>query len=698
MKLFTLLCSLLLCGQVRATSSQATLHSKVSETIHHSESIPSPLKSDISKAWETLFQEGALEISGTDQDVRPVFVALQGVVEHVLAAELQNEVSTLKGVIHTPMPATPLCMNGEISKELVDPSIELDPSRLFTVKARATILRDYLFKGGDLYVVYPTNGLLQRTEEQQAIYKKELLNFPSHLFDTPLNSESIPNNLVGATYIFKDRTGKSFVFAIQMTQAKDPQAMGNFGLWFGSLDTPMIQERVNAVSTYLEQNGSNLLKMDDVMDLQTLLQKAVEDNEAVGATIGLIDRGKIQFFSYGKMSADGNEPVSEDTLFEIGSISKVFTTLALMDMVHNGEVQLDDPIEMYLPGVKVPEKEGQKITLRHLATHTSGLPRLPDNLVMKNPKNPYAEYSEEDLYEFLNHYTLPRAPGEQVEYSNVGMGLLGHILSLKAGNSYEPLISDRILKKLHMENTGVSLTPEMQSQFATGHHLGKCVDHWDFLPCLAGCGGIRSNVRDMTQFLAANMGLINSPLTDLLKQCHEKQQSVTAKLQLGLGWWLTMPGEVELIGHDGGTGGFISFLGFNPKTQRGMVILTNSTEDWPNDFGSHWLDPTVKKSVIDHTLAKNSDYLNRFAGSYQMTSKDQNLEIAVWGKRLICAVGEDGAILYPEQFGVFGMKGFLDGKMYFIFDETGSISKVEGHLDDGNVLWEAIPKPVEINK
>lgn len=247
----------------------AVIHSKVSETIEFSTAIPglkpeelSALRNEISKTWDTLVKNGVLEVSGTDKDVRPYFVALQGIVEHVLASELRNEVTALRGVIHTPMPATPLCTAGDISKELVDPSIEIDPARLFTVKARTTIIRDYLVKGGNLYVIYPKDGFNKRTEEQQKIYQQELKNYPAHLFDVPLNCENIPVDLIGATYLFQDRSGRTFVFAIKMTQAKDPKDIGNFGLWFGPINHTSIQERVKTISSYMEQNGSSVLKME----------------------------------------------------------------------------------------------------------------------------------------------------------------------------------------------------------------------------------------------------------------------------------------------------------------------------------------------------------------------------------------------------------------------------------------------------
>lgn len=243
-----------------------SLHSDISNKIERLESVPglkpeefSKLRSEISKAWDTLVQEGVLEVSGTDKDIRPIYVALQGIVEDVLSNTLNEEIRSLKGIIHTPMPATPLCTKGEISKGLVDPSIENDPNRIQTVKARTTIVRDFLAKGGKLIVAYPKPGYQKRTEEQRTIYNQELKNYPNHLINTPLDCENIPTDLIGATYFFQDQSGKTFVFGIKMTQANDPKDIGHFGLYFGPLDHPAIQKRVQAVSIYLMQNGCDVL-------------------------------------------------------------------------------------------------------------------------------------------------------------------------------------------------------------------------------------------------------------------------------------------------------------------------------------------------------------------------------------------------------------------------------------------------------
>ena len=216
------------------------IHLKVLETIDHCDNVPglkadefNVIKEGIKRHWDELVERGVLEITASDKEVRPYFVSIQGLVEHVLAHELGKSVFKLKGYIHTPMPATPLCTEGSISNELVNPSIQDDPLRLFTVKARTTILRDYLFKGGELYVFYPRDGMTKRSDIQQKIYLSELQKYPFNLFDRPLECDSIESELVGAFYLFSNEDGKTYAFAIKMNQANNQQELGCFGLWFG---------------------------------------------------------------------------------------------------------------------------------------------------------------------------------------------------------------------------------------------------------------------------------------------------------------------------------------------------------------------------------------------------------------------------------------------------------------------------------
>lgn len=244
-----------------------TLNFKISKTIEYAPAIPgladeesAEVKSKIAGLFESLVKHGSLELSGSDKEIRPYFVGLQAIIEHVLSGALNKEVSSLKGFIHTPMPPTALCTTGEITNGLVDPIIENDPSRLFTVLARSMIVRNYLHKGGDLYAIYPGNGFKKRTAEQQAIYIQELINYPHHLFDVPLKCDSIPQVFIGATYIFEDQSGESFVFAINMTQANDPQDFGKYSLWYGPLSQHEIQKRVTETAIFMDDQGFSVLK------------------------------------------------------------------------------------------------------------------------------------------------------------------------------------------------------------------------------------------------------------------------------------------------------------------------------------------------------------------------------------------------------------------------------------------------------
>ena len=233
--------------------------------------------------------------------------------------------------------------------------------------------------------------------------------------------------------------------------------------------------------------------------------------------MGIIDAKGRVVISEGSMGLDGDKPVDGDTIFEIGSITKVFTSLLLADMVEHGEVKLEDPLSKFLPlSVKVPQRNGKEITLVDLATHTSGLPRLPDH-TPKDTNNPYADYTVEQMYTFLSGYTLQRDIGSQYEYSNFGAGLLGHVLALKAGATYESLVVQRICKPLGMDDTCITITPEMNARFADGHDdTGKTAEHWD-VPTLSGCGTLRSTADDLLKFLAASMGLVKSDLAPAMK-------------------------------------------------------------------------------------------------------------------------------------------------------------------------------------
>ena len=366
-------------------------------------------------------------------------------------------------------------------------------------------------------------------------------------------------------------------------------------------------------------------------DLKENINLRVKNGENTGIVIGLIDQEGVSYYSYGVKSLKTNEPVDEHAVFEIGSISKAFTGILLADQVIKGQMKLEDPLQQYLPkGTSAPTRNGASIQLVHLANHTSGLPRLPSNFDPSNSNNPYVDYSEEQLFEFIDSYELTRDIGTQYEYSNYGVGLLGEILARYSGMTYEELMIDVIAKPLGLKNTRITLSPKMEAKLAIGHVYDTQVENWD-LPTLGGAGAIRSTASDMIKFLSYNMGLKSHKLYEAMQLSHKNSGSENATPIVGLGWHQTISNGTEIVWHNGGTGGYRSFAGFTKDSKKGVVVLTNSVVG-VDDIGLHLLDPKsplrkVKPSIgvaLKEIVTK--DGIEAALSSYQRLKEDDSEE------------------------------------------------------------------------
>lgn len=364
-------------------------------------------------------------------------------------------------------------------------------------------------------------------------------------------------------------------------------------------------------------------------EIRRILADRVDERHlAVGMVAAVIEPSGTRIVAYGKPAKDDARPLNGDTVFEIGSITKVFTALLLADMAQHGEVKLDDPIAKYLPeGIKAPQRNGKEITLAELATHTSGLPRLPNNFTPKDFANPYADYSADKLYAFLASYQLPRDPGEKWEYSNLATGLLGHLLSVRAGKDYETLVVSRIAAPLGMASTRITLTPEMKERMAAGYNAAlQPVRNWDF-QALAGAGALRSTANDLIAFLAANLGYKKSPLQPAMSALLEvRLPTGVPNLQQALGWHILQRKDRDLFWKDGGTYGFASFIGFDAKARVGVVVLANSfsvATTVADDIGMHLLDPSMPLAGAPvkerKAVAVDPKILEGYVGRYQLT-------------------------------------------------------------------------------
>jgi D-alanyl-D-alanine-carboxypeptidase/D-alanyl-D-alanine-endopeptidase len=358
--------------------------------------------------------------------------------------------------------------------------------------------------------------------------------------------------------------------------------------------------------------------------IRKIIAERVDRRQSVGIVVGVIEPAGSRVVAYGMLARDDKRPLDGDTIFEIGSVTKVFTSLLLSDMAQHGEVALTDPVSRYLPaGLKLPERGGRSITLEELSTHTSGLPRLPTNLAPRDPANPYADYTTEQLYQFLSNYPLTRDIGAQYEYSNLGGGLLGHALARRAGTDYETLVRARICDPLRMTSTRITLTPEMKTRLATGHDSAMDpVSSWD-MPALAGAGALRSTANDLLIFLAANLGYTESPLAPAMAAMLKvRRPTGVPGLEIALGWHVFVQADREIVWHNGGTGGYRSFIGFDPKSRVGVVVLSNAeTTAGVDDIGRHVLDPQAPLLVLPRQRQETSvdpRLFDGYVGRYEL--------------------------------------------------------------------------------
>ena len=415
-------------------------------------------------------------------------------------------------------------------------------------------------------------------------------------------------------------------------------------------------------------------------EIREILAKRVDrQKQAVGMVAGIVAPEGRCVVAYGNLAAGDPRPLDADTIFEIGSVTKVFTSLVLADMVNRREVALDDPAASFLPaGVRMPVRSGKSITLLDLSTHYSGLPPLPGNLLAKmaaDPRNPYPDYSVDDLHQFLSGYTLPRDPGSEFEYSNLGAGLLGHLLANRAGTDYESLIRIRVTQPLGMPDTFITPSSSMQQRMATGHSptLAPVGPHRIPLHTLGGAGALRSSANDMLTFLEAFLGYRESPLGPAM-QAMLAVRRPAGQTKIGLGWLLYPTEGREIVCHNGASGGFRSFVGYDPAARIGVVVLANaSTPGGVDDIALHLLNPKLplanpdppKPPKLRTEVPIDPGLLDRYTGRYQVTPN------------LVFEITRDGGRLLAQGFTeVTGQAIVLPKFELFAESETKFFAKV----------------------
>lgn len=370
-------------------------------------------------------------------------------------------------------------------------------------------------------------------------------------------------------------------------------SLGTYKLAFASGTLQMLisldeKNKINLLlfQPYIEPARNKLILASTTNPMKTATDKKVDSaarryiqkSNTVGLCIGVIDRGVTSTYGYGE-TVKGNHKIPDaDNFFELGSITKTFTAILLAYYADAGQLHLNDLAVKYLPDSVAANPELQQITLLELINHTSGLERIPDNLInhASDPLNPYKDYSINLLMSYLKSCKLQSKPGERYAYSNLGVGLLGVILENITHEPFERMVHDVICKPLGMSATSQHLNPLMTPLFTQPYNIkGEPTPAWDF-DVLAACGALRSTLHDMLIYAKANLQPADDALGKAIALSHRVTFSKDVKVAMG--WHIITVNGVDYIFHNGGTNGGSSFLAFNPQKGIAVIVLSNAYE------------------------------------------------------------------------------------------------------------------------
>ena len=333
------------------------------------------------------------------------------------------------------------------------------------------------------------------------------------------------------------------------------------------------------------------------MNPEKIVEEHAKSKKVLGISVGLI-KDSEEFFNYGQIKKDSEIAPTKDTIFEIGSMTKTFTAILAVKLQEEGILSLDENISKYLPELENSEFEKKNVTLHHLLTHTSGLSEFSITTfasqmfaIMSTGKSQIAEYNypTEEFLKYCATLKLKHIPGTTFLYSNIGFGLAGKIMEKLTGKTYDELVRLYICNVLDMKDTGSNILDSQKNRLATGYSFrGKQSDYWQ-VPAIEAAGGLCSTTSDMIKFLKANLGIVETKLTPVFEYCVNTKS--TPKIPLSMkfftksmgislsafrfGWFVFPQKSFDVIGHDGGTEGFTSFMGMNLDGSSGVVILTN---------------------------------------------------------------------------------------------------------------------------
>jgi D-alanyl-D-alanine-carboxypeptidase/D-alanyl-D-alanine-endopeptidase len=302
----------------------------------------------------------------------------------------------------------------------------------------------------------------------------------------------------------------------------------------------------------------------------------LKESTGCGIVIGVIDHGDLRVFTYGA--------ARPDSIFEIGSVTKTFTGLALAQLAADGKVMLDDPLRPFLFPEDAAGPTSSEITLLDLATHRSGLPSVPENLAPKDSSDPFATYDRVAVHQYLASRGTARPADAKYLYSSFGIALLGYALAQRTGVPYPQLIRNEISRPLRMDDTVFTLSPTQAQRLMQGHdaNLDPIDAGLGDGGIFAGAIGAKSTAADLLIYLDANLNpdryaTASATLPAAIAIDHQLRGAVDQNTQVAFSWLYEMKsGRYE---HGGTTPGFTAHIEFQPKQDRGIVVLYNRSDE-----------------------------------------------------------------------------------------------------------------------
>ncbi len=341
---------------------------------------------------------------------------------------------------------------------------------------------------------------------------------------------------------------------------------------------PYAGQPVASKTSTVASSSTTASNFDRFVD--SLALRYTRKNNTHALAIGIINVGKTSSYYYGETEKGNRQLPDENTLFEIGSISKTFTATLLAYLVETNQLNLDDTITKYLPDSAAENADLQRITLRQLANHTSGLPRLPINLAVSsanNPLDPYAEYTKEHLYTYLKSYKATVSPDSLYEYSNLGYGILGDILSTTYGKPYNEMVQDIICEPLGLKNTTADMGIGTQYIAKGYNEKGEETPHWTF-DAFTAHGSLKSTIPDLLTYAKSHFKMPETDLENAFALTRQFTYFTPPDTDIGLAWHMNLIGGDLVYWHNGATFGSRSYIALSPDKKVAVVILSNTAE------------------------------------------------------------------------------------------------------------------------